>query len=77
MITNTHFLKVGNHIIVTATSSHSVALNDVLTCKENNSYWLVVGLGRTELGTLKNQVGLTIKNIQGELPKNGSVLLVV
>lgn len=74
MITDTHFLKVGHHIIVTGKSSHSVALNDVLTCKENNSSWQVIGLGRKELNTPKNQVGLTLKNIHGELPNNGAVL---
>lgn len=74
MITDTQFLQVGGHIIVTGKTDKKFALNDVLTCKDNDSTWRVVGLGRKELNTSQNQVGLTLKNIKGELPKNGAIL---
>ncbi|STZ63924.1 Uncharacterised protein [Moraxella lacunata] len=75
MITDTQFIQVGGHIIVTGKTNNKIALNDMLTCQDNDSVWQVVGLGRKELTTPQNQVGLTLKNIKGELPNNGAVLI--
>lgn len=74
-IINTQFFKVGSHFMVTGESTHEFKLNDTLVCNTNHSMWQIVGLGRKELTTPSNTVGLTLKNIKGQLPNDGEILV--
>lgn len=73
-VSNTTFFKVGDNIIVTADCKTDIQLNDILHNENDDSKWLVVGLGRRELGTPKDRIGLTIKpmNHPYSIPKNGT-----
>lgn len=75
-IKNCIFFTVKDVIIVTGDLVGNVHLNDVFISLENQSTWQVVSLGRRDLKTPKNRVGIVLSPIDlNSIPTEGSTLV--